>query len=303
MPCMIRTWAVGPLVTVTIAVTTPAAAAPAAITSPSLNRADLMRARFDGWTSEKPWGWRLTVPDGIEWSPWLPVAGNSEKIVETDTLSIVPLHVIRFDETHAALVTVSSPVDDDGQILCGHSCSHFIGVDFFTASGGLWRETKRIDAAAWVALFPSNNWVQKWDGHGYIVSFTSGSCWGGACTDAVVLLGLQPDRLLPLLGTSLNESNEGEAAAGSDEPCGDFLIPGWRPSRSERFDPALDCREAKGAWRLNGDQVVFTFHGQERKADSHGRLKPLASWMREVTLALQGDKLVPVSGELPTFGF
>jgi hypothetical protein len=242
--------------------------------SPSLDRVDLMKASFEGWTPEKPCCWSLVVPDGIEWSPWLPKPGRPGKTVEIDSLLITPLHVIRLDETHAALVTVSSPADANGEVSCGHTCSHFISVVPFKAEGNGWREGDHVDAAAWVAFYPAHNWVQTWPGHGFVVSFTSGSCWQGACTDDVVLLGLQPDRVLPLLATSFDEDNSAESESGVGE-------------------------SATGAWRFDGDHVVFTFRGAKQD-DVRKRPK---TWTRTVTLALKGERLVPVSGELPSFGF
>jgi hypothetical protein len=280
-----------------------AAAGDAPRRAPSLARADLMNAVFDGWRADKPCCWKLRVPDGIQWSPWLPTPGETPDLVDTDPVSVVPLHVVRLDETHAALMTVSAPMDDKGKVLCGHSCDHYVGVVFFSAEDGQWVQRQRIDAAAWVAEYPAKNWVQRWPGHGYLVSFTSGSCWTGACSDDVVLLGLQPDHLQPLLATSFDESDAAADAGGTDESCGDLLSHDWQPSPHQRFDLPLDCREASGAWRLDGDHVVFNFRGSSRTSDSKGRAGPLKTWTRQVTLGLQGDRLVPLSGTLPGFGF
>jgi hypothetical protein len=229
---------------------------------------------------------------------------------------VTPIDVIRLDETHAALLTQSTLVED-GEMICGPSCSRytFVGAYFFKHGDAGWKLSKRVDAAAFTMYGPKEPKIQKWPGHGFVFSFLDGDYRQGASTDELVMIGLQPDHVLPLLHTSIAGDNRGfslsleefgtsenEDSTAADIECETVLDPAYAVPKNIHFRET-DCQEAQGTWRLDGDLVYFEFRGSKRKDNGHGGLQPLEQWRSTATLELRGDTLKLTKGSLPEFGF
>lgn len=228
------------------------------------------------------------------------VSSGSEALVET-------LDVIRLDATDAVLMTQATPTQD-GQVVCGHACSYFIGAAFFQHKASGWRLSKRVTAIAWHS-YSGKVRAERWPGVGVLFSQIDGSCWQGDCMDSVIMLGLQPDRVLPLLQTSIAADNEGagiditDSAKYSDLGCGDLLSPHFTlPADLQLNDSETECLDFKGNWKFDGNRIEFTFRRVSR-AVSGGKLHPLERSISRATLELRSGKLQLVSGELPQVGF
>ena len=255
------------------------------------------------------------LPDEPQWSPSLPNAGKEwVPSRESSTVVATPIAVAQFDGEHAVLLTKNTLVDGDEETT-GTNCRRctYIGAYFFSNGGTGWTLSKRIDAIAFTSYGPDKPDIRKWPGHGYVFSFLDGDYRQGAGADQVVLIGLQPNRALPLLVTSIDGENDEEAVPlsetgnqdknGPDILCSTVLDPKYLVPKGVHFGEHVDCQEAAGAWRFDGDLVVFEFHGSRRHGDGRGGLQPLDQWRSTAALELRGDTLKLIKGSLPTFGF
>ena len=255
---------------------------------------------------------KVRLPEAPESSPWLPTPGNElAPQVEPSTAVAMPIEVARLDESHAVLLAESTLIQD-GERVCGPSCSFytFVGAYFFTHGGAGWTLSKRVDAAAFTMYGPNDPRIEEWPGHGLVFSFLDGEFHQGALAYEVVLIGLQPDRALPLLATSIEADNSrtpvsaGDDANedGSDIDCGTLMGVAYAPPKDARFT-GVDCQQAGGSWHFDGNLVHFKFSGTKRKDDGQGGLQPLEQWQSAATLQLQGNTLKLIEGTLPEFGF
>jgi hypothetical protein len=279
---------------------------------------EFMAAAFPGWKRGTPPAElkepptqivEIHLPDNPDSSPWLPTPGQEPAPqAEPSTVVVTPIDVIRLDETYAALLTQSTLVED-GKMVCGPSCSRytFVGVYFFKHGDPGWKLSKRVDAAAFTMYGPKEPKFHKWPGHGFVFSFLDGDYHQGASSDRLVLIGLQPDHVLPLLHTSIAGDNRGFSLSRSleedaDIECGAVLDPAYSVPKNVQLTQ-IDCQEAEGTWRLDGDLVHFEFRGSKRKDNGHGGLQPLERWQSTATLELRGDTFKLIKGSLPQFGF
>lgn len=125
-----------------------------------------------------------------------------------------------------------------------------------------------------------------------------------------MLIGLQSDRALPLLKTSIEADNSGTpVSAGDDEnedgsgiDCGTLMEVAYAPPKNAQFS-GVDCQQAGGSWHYDGNLVHFKFSGTKWKDDGYGGLQPIEQWQSTATLQLQGNTLKLIEGTLPEFGF
>jgi hypothetical protein len=256
---------------------------------------------------------KIHLPEAPEWSPWLPTPGKELfPQAEPSTAVAIPIDVVRLDQSHAVLLAQSTLLKD-GEVVCGPSCSSytFIGAYFFTYGGAGWTLSKRVDAAAFTMYGPNDPRIEEWPGHGFVFSFLDGELHQGATAYSVVLIGLQPDRALPLLETSIEADDSGTPVSagddaneddGSDIDCGTLMEVAYAPPKNAQFT-GVDCQQAGGSWHFDGNLVHFKFSGTKRKDDGHGGLQPIEQWQSKATLQLQGDTLKLIEGTLPEFGF
>jgi hypothetical protein len=288
--------------------------APAA--SQSLKRDELMPLAFPTWKrGPERVGLDLpptevveiAIPEWPTQSPWLPTAGDELKPEsKSSTVLAEPVSVIRLDSNHGVMVATIQPVEGN-EVACGYGCSTFVGAYFFERGETGWMLTKRVDAAAYVMYGPSGVKVEKWPGHGFILTFGDGGCWQGACSTQLVMLGFQPDRVIPLLETSLSVDTMGDQVVGTDVggdgvamSCSDILDPTHALPQELKFDK-VECQQAEGHWRYEGDRVRFDFSGVSRKDDNHGALEPADKWNSTAILEWTGSQLKLVEGKLPEF--
>jgi hypothetical protein len=250
----------------------------------------------------------IELPSAPKWSPTLLTEDATSGVVSSGSQALVePLDVIRLDETHAVLMTQATPTQD-GKVVCGYECSYFIGAAFFQHEASGWRLSKRVNAIAWHS-YSGEVRAERWPGVGVLFSQIDGGCWQGDCTSSVIMLGLQPDKVMPLLQTSIAADNEGagiditDSDKYSDLGCGDLLSPHFRPPADLQLnDSETECLDFKGSWKFEGNRIEFTFRRVSRTV-SGGKLHPLVRSISHATLELSGGKLKLISGQLPQVGF
>jgi hypothetical protein len=250
----------------------------------------------------------IELPSTPKWSPTLFAedAKPDASLSKSEAL-IEPLDVIRLDATHAVLMTQATPTQG-GQVVCGYACSYFTGAVFFQHKPSGWRVSKRVTAIAWYS-YGGKVRAERWPGVGVLFSQIDGGCWQGDCTDYVIMLGLQPDRVMPLLQTSIAAQNEGagiditDSDKYSDLGCGDLLSAHFAlPSDLKLNDSETECLDFKGSWRFDDNRIEFTFRRVSRTV-SGGKLQPLERSISHATLELRGGRLRLISGKLPQVGF
>ena len=241
--------------------------------------------------------------------PWLAPGGVNAKVGTLLPFEVRPLQVVSLDPAHVVLITLGAVDAEKAEMRCNYSCLISIGTYFFTSSDHGWRVSKRVDvaAAAYASVSPTEAKIENWPGHGRVLSILIGNQAQGRSTHDVILLGLQPDRLLPMLGTSIGEDDGGEGVGeltdedGNVLSCGDALDPKFVLPEGAEFDG--DCRSSDGSWKFVGDSVEFEFHGTTRKATGGETLPPLQHWKSGAILTLQKDgSLKLVKGTLPSYG-
>jgi hypothetical protein len=250
----------------------------------------------------------IELPSAPKWSPTLLTEDATSGAVSSESQALVePLDVIPLDESHAVLMTQASPTQD-GKVVCGYACSYFIGAAFFQHTASGWRLSKRVTAIAWHSYYGKVR-SERWPGVGVLFSQIDGGCWQGDCMDSVIMLGLQPGRVIPLLQTSIAADNEGagiditDSDKYSDLGCGDLLSPHFTlPADLQLNTSETECLDFKGSWKFDGNRIEFTFRRVSRTV-SGGKLLPLVRSTSHATLELRGGKLQLVSGQLPQVGF
>lgn len=286
--------------------------------SQSLKRDELMPLAFPNWKrGPERAGLALPPTEVVEigipkWptkTPWLPTPGDEPKPEsESSTVLAEPVAVIRMDPNHGVMVATIQQVQGN-QTSCGYGCPTLVGAYFFEQRETVWVLTKRVDAAAYVEYGPQDVKVEKWTGHGFILTFGDGGCWQGACSTTLVMLGLQPDRVIPLLSTSFSVSTVGVTASEDVNPndvenfvtCGDVLNPTHPLPKNFKLGTD-ECKEVQGHWQLEGDRVRFDFSGKSRQNDANGDVAPLKEWTSTAILEWTGSSLRLVEGELPSLG-
>jgi hypothetical protein len=218
--------------------------------------------------------------------------------------AVSPLVAASFDNSHAVLLTSAAVDPDSLGLRCDYSCIYATGAYFFTAAANGWRLSKSIHVVSlgWASLFPQDAKITNWPGHELVASFRLNNHAQGESADDVYLLGLMPDKVVPLFHTSIAEDNEGAAVLSDDIGCGDVLSRKFVLPRGLLLSPDTTCHSADGSWRADGNTVVFEFHGSSRSTDDSGKLLPLKSWRKAAVLMLQKDgSLKLMSGRLPKY--
>jgi hypothetical protein len=281
--------------------------------SPSIKPEDLLSAAYPQWNGrfdsspDKAEPIRLgpiNLPT-VNW-PWGPadVTNHSGEVdADATTVDIVPMSVIRLDDQHAVMVTRALQTNPMGaNPSCSTTgCTYAIGAYFFTQSESKWKLTKRQEVVdtAHSSLSPAQAHVDRWPGHGVLFSIRMPSYYRSDTNEWVLLMGLEPDRVTFSRSISLSED-----ITNDDENCTDaLLIPNREPKRNTGYGDSLDCRRAKGNFKIDGDSILIDYEQSIRKANSNGRLLPLDHSRTSVKLIPSNGKLIVVFGTLPEFGF
>jgi len=228
---------------------------------------------------------------------------------DTQKTPFIPeaLLVVPLDGSHVALITSDRLDSEQTGDSCSYGCMGCFGVYFFTSGERGWVVSKRVDVAAAVeTLGMIRTRVEEWPTHGRVVAISSDVSYKDQSTEQVVLLALQPDRLIPLLKTDIGASDGGiVGSTGSDDPenlsCDEVLKLEF-DSLSGEYVPNAACRFADGSWRFAGDWVEFEFHGDVRNVSADGKLLPVEHWRKKAAVGLRPDGSVRlVYGELPSY--
>jgi hypothetical protein len=88
---------------------------------------------------------------------------------------------------------------------------------------------------------------------------------------------------------------------GADHDCQELLSRSFKPEEDMTFND-VQCHQAHGTWRIDGDGIEFTFTDAERHVDDEGHLGRLARSVTHARLAPRDGRLAVVSGRLPAYG-
>jgi len=229
-------------------------------------------------------------------------------IVNDVSYDVNPVNVIKFDATHAALITVNE--QENGS----HSRDFLIGAYFFTLKHGAWYLTKRVDSAVELGgEFFSNPKVESWPGHGYVFSVQLGGCWTGYCPTDVAFLELLPNEARFLggqidlsakdLGITVPLVRRKNPDSSKDVTCEDVLSPGFQPQKYKvRDDNNINdyrCYSVSGTWVFRGDELVMSYQGEMQRFTARGKILPRQKIDTEVIYKLKNGKLVLSKGQSP----
>jgi len=250
----------------------------------TLDRTALMAIVFPNWQES----------DGQAVQPIeLPMNGGSKEApAETKTNSeILPLYVVKLSESHAVMLTQALPVDSSGEALACHACPGYVGAYSFTRDPSGWRLTARQDAVAEIGVNGSLGKTQivRVGENGFLFTADWGSCWQGYCGHWLALLGLQPDRAIPYAPHLMLSAEN----TGAHEECGSSPVP------AVISDPAHQCFDVKGIWKIQGDRLVANFLGHRTDLDPEGKRLPKKTVKQQAVYRIEKERLVLESGENP----
>lgn len=263
----------------------------------TLERASLMLLPFPTW--------QATGPGKIQDVDLSATADAKSKAdAAAQRAAVTPIYVVRLDDTHAALVTATVPVEEDsGRTVNCHACSASIGAYFFEHDADGWRLTARQDAAANSGVegnIGETSIAKLGDGH-YAVSAEWGSCWQGNCGSWLVVLGLQANQATLLeSGIPLSINNDGAYGACSalDAPRKAKPAPGKDDDEDEDSN-AHECLDIRSKWKFLQNRLLIDFEGRLSKLDTNGQLLPLEKVKQQVVYEIVHGLLKPVSGSNP----
>jgi hypothetical protein len=205
--------------------------------------------------------------------------------------------VTRLDETHAVLVTWALPVGEGHYTACdSYYCRYALGAYFFTKHGAAWRLSRRIDVAAnpYGSTLPEAR-VQKWPGRGFVLATSQQHQHGGYSVEHLTLLGLAPDQLLFSFQTNISKDD----GAAHMYDCKQVLDPSYKlPSD---FEDSINCDEAEGKWRVDGDSIRIDFSERSRATDEAGHLLPITKAKFFARMKPRNGELVLVEGKLGNY--
>jgi hypothetical protein len=264
----------------------------------SLDRDVLMHLPFPSWqTSDQGKVQQLDLSV---------TAPDKDKAAAVATLAeVTPLYVVRLDDTHAAMVTQTVPVDEHNQTMTCHACPGTIGAYFFEEANEGWHLTSRQDAVAVSGVegdIGKTNISKLDDGH-FALTAEWGSCWQGYCGTWLVLVGLVPDKATLLSpGIALSADNDGAYGActaldESDETKQDA-------QQAESTDAAAhECFDVSSKWKFQGSNLLLTYEGRLSQLDANGKLLPTRDVAQQVIYAIAPGRLTLLTGTNPVPSF
>ncbi len=212
--------------------------------------------------------------------------------------TVVPLQLVRLDETHALLLTDVRSGED-----C-HACPGVMGAYAYERDARGWRLAHSQDA------------VLSYGGYGrlgalkvhtlapgrQVATLDWGSCWQGLCGSWLQVLDLQATGVR-VLGASLPFAQDND---GMYEACSrlDGKARQEPPAPGEPAEPLehQECRQVEGDWRFEGGRLRIDFSGRERLVEG-GVLLPVRRIAQRAVYELQPATLQLVEGENPVTGF
>ncbi len=250
----------------------------------TLDRTALMAVAFPDWKASDG----KTI-QAIE----LPInSGGKQAPTGSKTRSeILPLYVVRLNESQAVMLTQALAVDSSGEALACHACPGYVGAYSFTRYPAGWRLTARQDAVTTVGLEGTLGKTQivRFGENGFLFSANWGSCWQGYCGQWLALLSLQPDRAIPYAPDLLLSAEN----TGAHEECDSS------PGSAAISDPVHPCFDVKGTWKIQGDRLVANFLGHRTDLDPDGKQLPTKTINQRAIYRVEKERLVLESGENP----
>jgi hypothetical protein len=247
--------------------------------APSLQRAELMQLPFPGWKAQG--GARIQTVD----------------LSENTRAEVQPLYVVQLDDTHAALLTQTAPVDERDEPFSCHACALTVGAYFFERDDKGWRLTSRQDDAVESGLqgnLGTTGITKLADGH---YAFTSewGSCWQGYCGTWLVVLGLEPGKA-SVLSSGIRTSVDNEGAYGSCSALDN-------PKAADAEALSHECLDIDSTWKFVNKRLHLHFTGRLSELDDKGARKPTQKIAQDAEYAIVQGELQLVQGTNPVPGF
>lgn len=263
--------------------------------SATLDRASLMLLPFPTWQDTGP-----GKVQQVDLSATADAKSKADAVAQR--AAVTPIYVVRLDDTHAALLTETVPVEEDSAepVSC-HACAGTVGAYFFEHDADGWRLTARQDAAANSGVegnIGETSIAKLGDGH-YALSAEWGSCWQGYCGSWLVVLGLQANQATLLAsGIPVSVNNDGSYGACSalDAPRKAKAAPG--KDVDEDSSPH-ECLDIRSKWRFVQNRLYIDFDGRLSKLGPDEQLLPLEKIKQQVVYEVVQGQLKPASGNNP----
>lgn len=254
--------------------------------TPSLERAGLMSLAFPGW-SDTDSGRRQTVD--------LSAIANSKVNPGSMKSDVLPMYVVKLDDTHAAMLTEVMPGGAENNVC--HACSRVIGAYFFSKDNSGWRLTDRQDAVATSGVegnIGDTAIVKIEDGH-YALTSAWGSCWQGYCGQWLVVVGLK-EHHASVLAEGIPISAENDGAFGS---CAAIDS----PAEEDEVSLHNECIEVHSKWKFQGKRLILNFQGRLRPVDDSRNALPIQLIKQQAIYEVIEEKLRLVKGANPVPSF
>lgn len=211
---------------------------------------------------------------------------------------VTPIFVVRFDDSHAAMLTSTVPVDEDGQPFTCHACPGIVGAYFFEHHSSGWRLRVRQDAATQSGLegnIGTASIVKLAESH-YALASEWGSCWQGYCGTWLVVLGLTPGKAsLLAAGIPLSVDND-----GAHDACSALDAPQKEPAEPEDKN---ECLQIQSKWTFKGGRLHINFDGRLSNLEGNNTLLPTEKVHTEAIYEIKGDHLELARGTNPVPSF
>lgn len=235
--------------------------------------------------------------------PWLGQGANASQAVAGHVEAI---RALRLDDTHVALVTHDTPVDDCGS----YGCPTALGAYFFALDDKRWRLATRVDRADYLGaggLLAARITVTPWPGHGLVMAIPAEDDIQGHAWASVNFLGLLPDRLSFAFNAQTSADNQtgygiqvGDERSPRDFACPEVLAPAFKaPPGPVSTRNENGCQRWHARWRIEDDALLFDFDWVRRRVED-ARLQPIQRWKTHARLEWRDDKLKVVAGRLPS---
>lgn len=288
-------------------------------TAATLKREELMPLAFPGWKT--PMAPDL---DGTSHSPATKTSSlgaaasaiEEELGQEFDSIEPHPSHVIRLDNDHSVLITVSDVYDADNKNICAHyaGCAVVIGAYFFGSTAEGWKLTKRVDDIAVDYTF-TNAEVRQWPGHGYLLIINSEQHAQGGSRNDVGFVLLQPDQTILLHERSIGISGDndgGDTVYDLVDPtthktstgrsdCQGFMRSSFIAPKGATFDAHMAdlCTQTLGKWHVERDAIRLTYRIRHRPVGPQSELQGIKKTTVIVELGIRDGELKVVAGTIP----
>lgn len=288
-------------------------------TSATLRREELMPLVFPGWMTPTAPDSGVTSHSPTTKTSSLGAAASAieqELGQEFDSIAPHPSHVIRLDNDHSVLITVSDVHDANNENICANyaGCAVVIGAYFFGSTAEGWKLTKRVDDIAVEYTF-TNAEIRKWPGHGYLLIINRQQHAQGGSRNDVGFVLLQPDQTILSHERSIGIAGDydgGETVYDIVDPtthetstgqsgCQELMRSSFIAPKGAAFDAHMAdlCTQTLGKWNLEQDVIRLTYQIRHRTVGPQGELQGIKESTVIVELGIRDGELKVVSGTIP----